>query len=208
MAKVRGSLFGRQEVEPLSPGSVGLHTPDFVIPQLNNTVAQPSTPLRGNLQSFAAPVLGGLQAAQGTPVGTDLSSSLISGGVSTLTGAGSGALAGAAIGAAGGPIGAVGGALIGGGTALLSSMVNSFLGTKKENKRKREMKRLIKEIEAKRAREKAQNRSDQFLQLKMNRKDSERNQAISAFSTKRQLLFNAINNNPLLKQRFIKTGVR
>jgi len=205
MARLREkSLFGSS-----ASAAPGTGTANFEIPQLQNATPQPTTPLRGNLfSSSAAPILGGLQAAQSTPIGTDLTSSLISGGVSTLAGAGSGALTGAAIGAAGGPIGAGVGALIGGGTALLSSMVNSFLGVRKENKRKREMKRLIKELEAKRAREKAQNRSDQFLQLKFTRKDTERNQAINAFSTKRQLLFNAINANPLLKQRFTQTGVR
>jgi len=199
MARLPGSLFGREEVDPsgLGPGSVGLHTPEFQIPQLQNAPTQPTTPLKGTLFSGnTGKVLSGLQAGQTAPAGEDVQSSLLSG----LFATGAGALAG-------GPVGAA----VGG----ISSLINSFLSVSKKNKRKREMKRLVKEMEAKREkarvlaqRDKAQGRSDQLLQLKFNRKDTERNQAINAFSTKRQLLFNAINANPLLKQRFIKTGVR
>lgn len=179
------SLFGSGAGD--APGT---SSPDFSIPQLQNAQTQTTAPLRGPLfGGNTGNVLSGLQAAQGAPVGTGLGSSLLSGGFA----AGAGFLAG-------GPIGAV----VGG----VGSLINSFLSVKKENKRKREMKRLIKEMEAKRDRAAAQTRSDNFLQLKFQRKDTERNQAINAFSTKRQLLFNAINNNPLLKQRFIKTGVR
>lgn len=193
MAKVKGSLFGREQIDPSGqgPGSFGLHTPELNIPQFQNATQTPGTPLLGNLfgGGGTGDVLSGLQAGQSVPTGTGLGSSLLSGALAT----GAGALAG-------GPVGAV----VGG----ISSLVNSFLGVKKENKRKREMKRLIKELQAKRDREKAQARSDNFLQLKLTRKDSERTQAINAFSTKRQLLLNSINTNPLLKQRFIKTGVR
>lgn len=181
------SLFGSRESQ--SPGTGTL---DFTLPKLQNQpVSQaPSTPLRGNLfGSNTGNVLSGLQAGQSTPVGQDIGTSLLSGALS----AGAGFLAG-------GPVGAIAGGV--------SSLLNSFLSVRKENKRKRQQKAFIKEIEAKRAKEKAQNRSDQLLQLQFNRKDTERNQAINAVSTKRQLLLNAINSNPILKQRFIQTGVR
>ena len=144
----------------------------------------------------AAAGLGGLQAGQITP-GTDPLSSLASIGTATASGALSGGLVG-------GPVGAA----VGGGVGLLTSSLNSWLSVRSENQRKREMDKFIKEVEAKNAKKSAQARKDQLMQVKFNRGDIERNQAISAFTSKRQLLTDAINNNQTLKDRFIQTGVR
>ena len=196
-----GSTLGQQRLKV--PESVGqIQNNSFTAPAIAPRVS-------GSLFSSAAgPVLSGLQAGQSAPAGTDLTSSLIGGGVSTLAGAGSGALTGAAIGAAGGPIGAGVGALIGGGTALLSSALNSFLSVRSENKRKREMAKFIKEVEAKQAKREAQNRKDSLMQLQFQRGDIERDKAIQTFSAKRQMLLDTINNNDVLKNRFIQTGIR
>lgn len=170
-------------------------------------ISQPATP-PSLVTSAAGPLVSGLSASQAGGTGTDLTSGLLTTGVSTLSGAAGGALTGAAIGAAGGPIGAVGGALIGGGAAFLSSALNSWLSISSENKRKKETQKFIKELEAKNAKKEAQARQDSLSQFQFNRSDIERSQAINAFQTKRTLLMDAINNNQTLKDRFIQTGIR
>jgi phage tail tape-measure protein len=169
-------------------------------------ISQPAPP--SLVTSAAGPLVSGLAASQAGGVGTDLTSGILTTGVSTLAGAAGGALTGATIGALGGPIGVVGGAVIGGGAAFLTSALNSWLSISSENKRKKETQKFIKELEAKNAKKEVQARQDSLRQFKFNRSDIERNQAINAFNTKRTLMMDAINNNQALKDRFIQTGVR
>lgn len=159
------------------------------------------TPLSLNQRtspSQVGPLLSGLQAAQGFGGATDTTGGVIS----ALGAAGTGAATGALFG------GGVPGALVGGAVGGLGSALNSWLGIRAENKRSAEMEAFIREVEEKNARRERQARQDELTRFKFNRADVEKQRAITDLQFKRQAIFDMINNNQTLKDRFIQTGVR